>query len=367
MFGLSRDEKLSKKLEDTLRQQINMALEDSGTDEVNNKLNTGFLRGYILSLTAKFAEEQGKNGELFLDRNLLKILKKVTPDSRLLQLIIKLGAQLELAEGGESEIQKSFVENYEMGVIEGEYDARIFVTFGSDLMVGGLYRYLANKTAVGKFEPAEEAIAEDDISQVSKVTVIIAKILDESWATFCNQTGAVTSRKIKIGFAKFRHGVIDAASQFLNVEEEVWFRMIAATNALQNKFALTDEENAIFQKELMEEIEKELVSKWSLRGGQIFSRLTIPDNLEKYEPKTSEIALIVDALLQLADMSEPEKSGLSSGYTLSPKEIEMHETKSTENHDSIEENLKLIKNLLEKGLITEDQADLKRRKLLSQL
>ena len=367
MFGLSRDEKLSKKLEDTLRKQINMALSDSEADKVNDKLNTGFLRGYVLSLTEKFAEAHGRNGEVFLDRNLLKILEKLTPDKRLLQLIIKQGALLELAEGGESDSQKSFVENYEMGVIEGENDARIYVTFGSDLLVGGLYRHLTDKAVIDDLETEEETEAEDDISQVSKTTVIIAKILDESWATFCDQTGAVPSSKIKIGFAKFRHGVIDAASQCLNVEEEVWFRMIAATNALQSKFALTDEENAIFQNELMEEIEKELVSKWSLRGGQIFSRLTIPDNLEKYEPKTTEIGLIVDALLQLADMSEPEKPGLSSGYALSSKEIEMHTTKSAENHDSIEENLKLIKNLLEKGLITEEQADKRRSELINSI
>ena len=362
MFGLSRDEKLSKKLEDTLRKQINMALRDGGVDEVNNKLNTGFLRGYILALTEKFAEEQGRNGELFLDRNLLKILEKVTPDNRILQLIIKQGALLELAEGGESESQKSFVENYEMGVIEGEYDAQVFVTFGSDLMVGGLYRYLTNKSANGDSEEAE-----DDISRVSKVTVIIAKILDESWATYCDQTSTIPSRKIKIGFAKFRHGVIDAASQFLNVEEEVWFRMISATTALQTKFSLTDEEAEIFQNELLEEIEKELVSKWSLRGGQIFSRLTIPDNLEKYEPRTSEVALVVDALLQLTDISVPEDSSLNSSHDLSTREIEMNEAKSSQHHDSIEENLILIKNLIDKGLITEEQAEKRRSELINSI
>ena len=35
--------------------------------------------------------------------------------------------------------------------------------------------------------------------------------------------------------------------------------------------------------------------------------------------------------------------------------------------ENIEERLAFIKNLLEKGLITEDQADLKRRDLLSKL
>lgn len=367
MFGLSRDEKLSKKLENTLRNQINMALGDSGAAEVNDKLNTAFLRGYILSLTEKFAEEHGADGELFLDRNLIKILRKVTPDDRLLQLIIKLGAQLELAENGNSESQKSFVESYEAGVNAGEYDALVFVSFDSDLMVGGLYRYLANKTETGKPEFVEDTESEDDISQVSKATVVIAKILDESWADYCDQIGASPNSEVKIGFAKFRYGVIDAASQYLNVEEEVWFRMIASTNALQNKFALTDEENTIFQNELMEEIEKELVSKWSLKGGQIFSRLTIPDNLEEYEPRTSEIALIVDALSQLAAMSEPEKLGLSSGYALSSKEIEMHTTKSAENHDSIEDKLGLIKILLEKGLITEEQADKRRSELINSI
>ena len=72
-------------------------------------------------------------------------------------------------------------------------------------------------------------------------------------------------------------------------------------------------------------------------------------------------------LLQLADMSSSEDSGLNSGSALQPKEIEMHETKSTEHHDSIEENLKLIKNLLDKGLITEEQAGKRRTELISSI
>ena len=80
-----------------------------------------------------------------------------------------------------------------------------------------------------------------------------------------------------------------------------------------------------------------------------------------------------ESLEHVAEVCDTSKSNgedqqISSMLTNQDKSAAIKSNNEADNpSENIEERLAFIKNLLEKGLITEDQADLKRRNLLSQL
>ena len=161
----------------------------------------------------------------------------------------------------------------------------------------------------------------------------------------------------------FRYGFVDGLSQRLSLSEEKFLELLTAFDSMHAGFDQSEEEAEEISEIISKSEKSNTYPDLVMIGGKSAIAFDKGCEIDELIDIMKEIGSVIDSKINLPIESQ---SRVKSIDTQIPSDYrEYNEVGNTSR--SIEERLIAIKELLEKGLITEDQANQKRESLLEEL
>ena len=354
MFGLSKKEKLTTSIGEFLHYNIRQALLKN-EQVAGIKSRDVFTSSYIYSFIEKAAEISGFNGEKYRDEKIKWICNGVLPN-RLYDSILKNSAKIEVIQANDPNSTEEFSRLFHEGIKWGSNDASVCATSNDYVLKLSLYEYLIKEELDkdGSLDSEQESESDSPLLQAYEFLSLI-------WESWPNEGSENESDRTD--YLLFRYGFVDGLSQRLSLSEEKFLELLTAFDSMHAGFDQSEEE--------AEEI-SEIISK-SEKSNTYPDLVMIGGKSAIAFDKGCEIDELIDIMKEIGSVIDSKinspidsQSRIESIDTQIPSDYkEYNEVGNTSR--SIEERLIAIKELLEKGLITEDQANQKRESLLEEL